>query len=120
MEEPTSQELGTAVGFETAPDTTVIQPISGWPTLGLRELWRHRNSRGAYARLAPKEVTADGLHVVESTDAESLMQAVVQAVIDKDSCASTLAEEFAQLDARGGKIERGVERNIWSLILSRL
>ena len=26
----------------TAPDTTVIQPISGWPTLGLRELWRHR------------------------------------------------------------------------------
>ena len=90
------------------------------PAHAARELWRHRDSRGAYVRFAPKEVTADGLHVVESTDAESLMQAVVQAVIDKDSWASTLAEEFAQLDARGGKIERGVERNIWSLILSRL
>lgn len=24
------------------PTTTVIKPIAGWPTLGLRELWRHR------------------------------------------------------------------------------
>ena len=31
---------GNRVG--AAPDTTLIQPISGWPTLGLRELWRHR------------------------------------------------------------------------------
>ena len=59
-----------------------------------RELWRYRDSRGAYVRLSPKEDTADGLHVVESPAAESLLQAAVQAFIDGYSLVGTLAEEF--------------------------
>ena len=33
---------GAGMLASEAPTITVIKPISGWPTLGLRDLWRHR------------------------------------------------------------------------------
>ena len=74
------------------------------PRDAARELWRHRDSRGAYVRLSAKEDTADGLHVFESPGAEALLQSAVQAIIDKDPNAQAKAEEFRDLDASGGSI----------------
>ena len=70
------------------------------PAGAARELWRHRDGRGSYVRLSPKEETADGLHVDDSPAAESLLNSVVQAVTEKDPRAEVLAEEFRQLLGR--------------------
>ncbi|NCF38624.1 MAG: ABC transporter permease, partial [Planctomycetia bacterium] len=29
-------------GIDPADTTTVIRPVTGWPTLGLGDVWRHR------------------------------------------------------------------------------
>ena len=71
------------------------------PAAAARELWRHRDSRSSYVRLSSKQETADGLHAVDSPEACSLMESVVQAIIDKDPNPAALAEEFRLLDLRG-------------------
>ena len=71
------------------------------PAAAARELWRHRDSRSSYVRLSSKQETADGFNVVDSPEASSLMESVVQAIIDKDPNPAALAEEFRLLDLRG-------------------
>ena len=71
------------------------------PASAAREMWRHRDSRGAYVRLSPKEESADGLHVVESPEAEALLQSALQAIIDKDGSAQARAEQYLQYEASG-------------------
>ena len=74
------------------------------PASAAREMWRHRDSRGAYVRLSPNEESADGLHVVESPEAEVLLQSAVQAIIDKDGSAQARAEQYRQYEASGSSM----------------
>jgi len=66
-----------------------------------RELWRHRDARGAYVRLNPGNTSVDDWREVESPEGALLLQAISEAVILGDPRAETLARRYRSLEEAG-------------------
>ena len=68
------------------------------PARAARELWRHRDARGAHVRLSPG---APDPEEVESPEGALLLDAVCSAVIRGDGSADVLAEAYRHLEGEG-------------------
>ena len=89
------------------------------PASVARELWRHRDARGAHVRLTPAFDPVADWREVQSPVGALLLQAVTELVARGDPRADELAAEYRRLDDAGLTLPQGPdpfappEREVW-------